>query len=1171
MKKLRININGKEVIGHPSQTILDVATENGIFIPTFCYDERTHIHGACGICVVEVEGMPKLMKACATEIADGFVIKTDTARVKELRKTNLELLLSDHIGDCVAPCTLACPAHTGCQGYVGLIANGKFEEAISLIKDSIPLPGALGRVCPHPCEDVCRRKLVDEPISIQWLKRFASDQDLGSDDPFMPNMAPFSGKKVAIVGGGPLGLSAAFFLRKEGHDVTIFEAMPKMGGMLRYGIPEYRLPKELLDEEIFLIEKMGVKMLTNTNIGKDVKFDSLRKDYDAVLVGIGAWLSTEIGCPGEDAKGVIGGIDFLRKVVRNEEIKLGQNVAIVGGGNTAMDACRTAIRLGAKNVYNIYRRTKDEMPADNIEIVEAEEEGVIFKNLTNPLEIIKDKNGNVKQVRLQKMELGEPDASGRRSPKAIPGAEEIIDIDTMIVAIGQAVDPTGLDGLMLTKKNGIVGDEDTFSTNIDGVFVGGDCFNDKITIAIEAIGHAKKASAIIDNYLAGERVKFVKPYGVERTDLTEEDFEDRERKLKSKMDHLHPEDRKDNFSEVVQGFDIEAAIEEGKRCLECGCHDFYECKLVDFANEYDVAPSRISGDINKVDYEDTHPFIQRDPNKCIVCGLCVRVCDEVMGIGALGLVNRGFETIVKPTMERPLAESGCISCGQCISVCPTGALGERLSITKPVPLPTEETDTTCSFCSIGCSLNLETYGGMLYRAVADRDGVVNHGLSCGKGKFGFDCFISEGKLLDPMVKKNGQFEFVDYHEAFMLTAKKAQSIGAKYGKDKVAVSISDRYTNEEAYTIKKFADSIGAKTLCFNNRTSGIEKVLNVNASPNTMDELSATDLIIVAGFARANNPVMILKLRAAAENGAKVIVINPGIEEFDYDFAFKTLNVKNDIIVLKEIAKALLDAGKVSKAEGFDDFKNSLNKVSPSEDAKEVADLYIKAKRAMIVFAQNAITTDAATLIADIAVLSGHIGKARDGILQIKSKNNSQGIIDLGITGTADDMEGVKALLVFGEDPDFDTSKLEFLMVSDTHMTKTGEKADVIIPGTSYGSTDGTFTNTERRLLAVRAAIDEDVPYSNFEIAAELAHVFEVEMPFDDVTDIVDEMECNLEFYRYSELNEIYGGVLCENVNAKFVTVGEGKFADQLKNTDQLMNMISAKLPKPVRQKSVR
>jgi formate dehydrogenase major subunit len=1164
MKKFRLNIDGKEVFGLPGQTILDVAKEHDIYIPTLCFDERTEIYGSCGICVVEVEGNPKMVKACATEIAPNMIIKTTTERVKESRKTNLELLLSNHVGDCRPPCVLACPGQTDCQGYVGLIAMGEFEKAIELIKEKIPLPGAIGRVCPHPCEDNCRRKLVDEPISIAWLKRFAADYDMSCDDPFMPEIAPATGKSVAIIGGGPLGLSAAYFLRQMGHDITIFEAMPKLGGMLRYGIPEYRLPKEELDSEIYLIEKMGVEMVPNTKVGSDISFESIRNDFDAVLVGIGAWVSTGVGCKGEDADGVVGGIDFLRKVVRNEEIKLGENVAIVGGGNTAMDACRTAVRLGAKKVYNIYRRTKDEMPADMIEIVEAEEEGVIFKNLTNPIEIIKDANGHVKQVLLQVMELGEPDASGRRAPRPIEGKTETLDIDTMILAIGQAVDPKGFEGLDLTKKKGIVCDPDTFMTNVEGVFAGGDCGNDKISIAIEAIADAKKASNVIDAYLAGETIKYEKPYTVERHDITEKTFEDRERQCRPKMDHLHAEERSDNFTEVVFGYDEDQAMEDAKRCLECGCHDYFECKLIDFANEYKVKPDRFAGDVNKIEFEDNHPFILRDPNKCILCGLCVRVCDEVMGVGALGLVNRGFDTVVKPTLEKPLVESGCVSCGQCVSVCPTGALGERLTLSKSVPLDTDQTDTTCSYCSVGCSLHLETYGDMLVKAVPDKEGAVNKGLLCGKGKFGFDCAELSGKLLDPMIKKENVLEEVDYHEAFVLAAKKAQSIGAKYGKDAVAVAISDRYTNEEAYAIKKFADIIGAKTLCFNNRANGAADVLGFDASPNTIDELLATEVILVTGFHTTLNPVIQIKLKQAAQAGAKVVLINPVGYEQHFEFASKVVYVKNDVTFLKEVAKALLDMGKASKAEGFDAFAASLAKVSVSDDAKAVADLYGAAKKAMIVYQQNLVTTDAAALIADIAVVSGHIGTPRDGILIVKAKNNSQGLIDLGIRAGAEAMAGVKALLVFGEDVKADLSGLEFLMVSDTHMTETAKKADVIIPGTSFASTDGTYTNTERRLQPVRSAVNDEVSFSNWEIAAELAHVFEVEMPYDDTYDISVEMDDQLFKYKYAEVGEVLGGVLAPE-KASLKVVGDAAFVDLMESTDNLMNVISQRLPKPV------
>lgn len=1148
MNKFRLNINGKEVTGVAGQTILEVARENDIFIPTLCYDERTRIYGSCGLCMCEVEGNPKLCKACATEIAPGMVIRTNTQRVIESRKTNLELLLSNHTGDCRPPCVLACPGQTDCQGYVGLIANGEYEKALELIKDKIPLPASLGRVCPHPCEEKCRRGLVDEPVSIQQLKRFAADYDLAGEV-FVPECEEDTGKSVAIIGGGPMGLSAAYFLRQMGHAVTIFEAMPNAGGMLRYGIPEYRLPKAVLDEEIATIESMGVDIITNTKVGVDIPFDTIRNDYDAVLLGIGAWVSTGVGCKGEDAEGVIGGIDFLRRVVRNEEIGMGKKVAIVGGGNTAMDACRTAVRLGAEEVYNIYRRTKDEMPADMVEIEEAEEEGVIFKNLRNPLEVVKDENGHVKEVVLQVMELGEPDASGRRRPVPVEGKTETIAIDTMILAIGQAVDASIFD-CDKTRKNAIAYDPETFMTSMKGVFAGGDCGNDKISIAIEAIADAKKAAASIDAYLYGEEIKYEKPFVVERDDITEKTFEDRERMCRPEIPQLSAEERKGNFSEVIPcGFTEEQAVAEASRCLECGCHDYFECKLIDYANQYDVHPERFAGEKHTIEYEDEHPFIVRDPNKCILCGLCVRVCEEVVGVGALGLVNRGFDTVVMPNMGKSLADSGCISCGQCVSVCPTGALQERTTMIKETPVETDETYTTCSFCSVGCSLKLESCGDMLIKANPDRDGAVNKGLICGKGKWGFDCSMLEDKLEEPYVKEDGRFREADYHEAFVLIAKRCQSIAAKYGKNAVAVSISDRFTNEEAYAMKSMAEAMGAKVLCMNNRESGLAKVTGLNASPNTIDELLSTNLILKVGFEDSASRVIALKIRQAEEAGAKVMTV---------------CNGENSLGFLKEIAKAIIDSGKAKKVAGYDEFAASVAGVKVSAEAQAIADAYLAAKKAMIVYQQNELTVDAAVLIADIAMLSGHIGTPRDGILAIRPKNNSQGLIDMGITAGREALEGVKALVVFGENADIDTEALEFLAVCDTHMTELGAKADVVLPGTGFASTCGTFTNTERRLQLVEAAIDEDILFSNWEVAAEIAHIFEVDFDWEDTDDISDEMSDTVEAYKYAEIGEVLGGVLAPASGAALVAVADGPAFDELPCTDSLMQVIAMRLPKP-------
>ena len=266
-------------------------------------------------------------------------------------------------------------------------------------------------------------------------------------------------------------------------------------------------------------------------------------------------------------------------------------------------------------------------------------------------------------------------------------------------------------------KNAIAYDKETFMTSIPGVFAGGDCGNDKISIAIESIADARKVSTVIDSYLNGETIKYEQPFFVERHDVDEKTFEDRERICREKADQLNAAERKDNFSEVVfGGLTEEQAVKEAGRCLECGCHDYFECKLIELSNQYGVKSDRFCGEKTMNRFDDDHPFIVRDPNKCILCGLCVRVCDEVMGVGALGLVNRGFDTVVQPTLGMKLAESGCESCGQCVTCCPVGALQEIQTVQKEVPLDTEIAETTCSYCSVGCTFDLESYGDMLIKA-----------------------------------------------------------------------------------------------------------------------------------------------------------------------------------------------------------------------------------------------------------------------------------------------------------------------------------------------------------------------------------------------------------------------------------------------------------------------
>lgn len=797
---INFSIDGVPVTAEKGETILQVAKRYSIEIPTLCHDERVAAYGACGVCVVEAEGMPKLMRSCATKPSEGMKILTNSDRVQRARRFSLQMLMSDHTGDCKAPCSLACPAGTDCQGYVGLIANGEIEEATRVIKTKIPLPASIGRVCPHPCEKACRRGLVEEPISIASLKAYAASKTL--DNAELPEILSATGKKINVIGGGPGGLSAAYYLALKGHDVTVYDMMPKMGGMLRYGIPQYRLPKEVLDKEIALIERVGVKMKNNVKLGIDFTLDELRKSADAVIVAVGAWVSSKMRTKGEDLEGVYGGIDFLRSVIMGNPFNIGEKVAVCGGGNTAMDACRTAIRLGAKEVYVVYRRTMEEMPADQLEIDEAMEEGVTFKFLTNPDEILSE-NGKVCGMRLQVMELGEPDASGRRKPIPVEGKFETLELDSVIMAIGQKANLEGLEEIEQTQRGTIAADESTFRTNLDGVFAVGDVTNKGASIAIAAIGEAQKCANVVDSYLDGNLVGYQKPIIVER-EITADDLKDRVRIPRQKMRTLSPESRKHNFDEVALGFTDEQAKQEASRCLECGCLEYYRCKLVNYANKYNAEYEKFMGEKSVAKKDMAHPFIMRDSGKCILCGLCVRVCSEVMDITAIGLAGRGFTTVVSPEFHKSLDTSKCISCGQCVALCPTGALIERTPFKKNTPLDEKKTSTFCTGCAKGCELDAYSAGSILTRCAP-----TDKNILCTEGRLGFFQINNPERIVSSYISDKA----VSTEEA---GAKVREALKA-FAPDEIAITVCDNMTDEDLTAAKSVADSLSCAFITVGN------------------------------------------------------------------------------------------------------------------------------------------------------------------------------------------------------------------------------------------------------------------------------------------------------------------------------------------------------------------
>ena len=408
------------------------------------------------------------------------------------------------------PCVEGCPVNIDIPSFITEIKNNNLDKAYEIISKSSSLSAICGRVCPQEtqCESKCTRGIKGEPVGIGRLERFVADEF--NKKPFTFNKTNPNGKKVAIVGSGPSGLSCAYDLILKGYDVTIYEALHLAGGVLVYGIPEFRLPKKLVQNEIDKLTKMGVKIETNVVIGKTLTIDDLRKDYDAIYIGNGAGLPMFMNIKGESLNGVYSANEFLTRLNLMKAfddtfatpIKVGATVAVVGGGNVAMDAARTALRLGAKKVYIVYRRSMEELPARKEEVEHAKEEGIEFRLLTNPIEILGDDKNVVKKIRCIKMELGEPDERGRRRPIEIKGSEFDMDVDTVVMSLGTSPNPlikNTTSNLEFNKRGGIVVD-DTGKTSIDGIYAGGDTVTGAATV-ISAMGAGKLAAKSIDEYL----------------------------------------------------------------------------------------------------------------------------------------------------------------------------------------------------------------------------------------------------------------------------------------------------------------------------------------------------------------------------------------------------------------------------------------------------------------------------------------------------------------------------------------------------------------------------------------------------------------------------------------------------------------------------------------------
>ncbi len=560
-------------------------------------------YGGQRVCSVGCLGLGDCIKSCAFDAihigASGFpevdeskcvgcgaCEKACPKEILSVRAMSERLLEFNQTSGALAPCQQTCPAEIDIPKYISQIREGDYEGAVHTIRERNPLLLSCGRVCPHPCEDYCRRGVEDdESVSINQLKRFVADYEMNSGKRLPIPCAPDTDKKIAVVGGGPAGLSCAYFLRRLGHQITIFDMMPELGGMIRYGIPEYRLPKDVLKWETDGILNLGIEAKLGVKLGQDVTIESLKEGgFEAIFLGVGAWKDYKMNTPGEDLEGCYTGIDFLTRFASHQQagkpvgdFPIGKKCVVIGGGNTAIDCVRTLIRLGAEEVTILYRRTRREMPANMVEIEAAEHEGVKFNFLAAPTKIVGNADGRAVQLEFLKMELGEPDASGRRRPVPIKGSETLMDVDMVVSAIGQGPDISFIesenltDSLETTRWSTIDGNPETLQSSIPYIFAAGDAYTGA-SLVVEAIGGGRRAARAIHQYLTEEETVTEVPDSLRKDHIPESLFESVPGVVKSKrtpMPEMEVAERIKTFDEADLVIGEEDAKQESDRCLNC--------------------------------------------------------------------------------------------------------------------------------------------------------------------------------------------------------------------------------------------------------------------------------------------------------------------------------------------------------------------------------------------------------------------------------------------------------------------------------------------------------------------------------------------------------------------------------------------------------------------------